>query len=168
VKLINIHKVQNFQEHKKNLISLINLIPKTPLTEKGQKIIHTDYTITPSMHREYKNYFMDYIAPSFVNEFQNNFNCEELALDTLWFQIYEKNNYHSWHTHPNSHFTNILYIQLPLSTKTKIIDTEKNPIEVPIEEGDILSFPAFLKHRSPANYEEQSKIIISFNTNILR
>ena len=45
--------------------------------------------------------------------------------------------------------------------KNKIIDSKS------VEEGDIITFPASLLHRSPKNTTMKRKTIISFNSNFL-
>ena len=41
-------------------------------------------------------------------------------------------------------------------------------ISIDISEGDILSFPAFLVHSSRINKSNKRKIVIAFNTDLLK
>ena len=166
--LYNIYKVNNFKEHKNKLINLINKIPKTYLKDQKQKISHTDWQIPKTMKREYFEYFLKNIFEDFVKNLCYKFDVQSIELINLWFQIYKKGDFHNLHRHANSHFTNVFFINLPnKNLKTKIYSLEKNIIDVSIEEGDILSFPGFLKHESLINPYEEEKIIISFNINLI-
>lgn len=161
---ISKYKVKNFQEHKKNIINLIFKIPQTILVSKHERIFHTDWEIPNTMQKEYREYFEKNIMEDFFNDFKSKFNFEEVELDNLWFQVYAKNDFHGIHTHAKANFTNVFYLQLPSdSVKTDIMN-----MDIMVEEGEILTFPAFLKHQSPINKNKAFKIIISFNTNIIK
>ena len=47
------------------------------------------------------------------------------------------------------------------------MDINKNIIKTNIKEGDIITFPAYLNHRSIKNIFKKDKIIMSFNLDIL-
>lgn len=90
-----------------------------------------------------------------------------LTVHELWFQQYQKNSQHGWHTH-SANFTNVYYLELPnTAPKTQIVNpfTQIDIIEISIEEGDILVFPSFVVHRAPLNTDANRKTIISYNTN---
>ena len=159
---INKYKTLNFKKHKNNIINLIFKIPQTTKKDKIENIFHTDWEIPSTMKREYLEYFYENILKDFLNDFKLKNKFKEVEVTHLWFQVYAKGDFHGLHTHPNANFTNVFYLQLPsVSEKTNIIDED-----IDITEGDILSFPAFLKHESPINKSEEYKIIISFNTNV--
>ena len=40
-------------------------------------------------------------------------------------------------------------------------------IDIKLREGQLLTFPAHIMHRSPVNKSKERKTVISFNTNIL-
>ena len=85
----------------------------------------------------------------------------------MWFQVYKKDNYHSYHTH-DSNFTNVMYLNLPNNNlKTKIKGPKERSVEFDVKEGQIISFPGYLWHSSPVNKSDLEKIIISFNTNLI-
>ena len=83
-------------------------------------------------------------------------------IDNIWFQQYNKLSSHSWHTHEFAHFTNVYFVELPTkSLATEILDIKK----LDLNEGDLLTFPAYIYHRSPINLGNKRKTIISFNCN---
>ena len=49
-----------------------------------------------------------------------------------------------------------------MKTNIKDFDKIKN---IDVNEGQIISFPGYWKHKSPPNIYDEPKIIISFNTN---
>ena len=84
----------------------------------------------------------------------------KLIIHNWWFQIYDKDSKHGWHTHPGSHFTNVYFIELPDSTLATEIKGHNN---LNIKEGDLITFPAYWPHRGPINTTNKRKTIISFN-----
>ena len=73
--------------------------------------------------------------------------------------MYKKGDYHNWHTHPMANFSHVLFLQANGMTE---IQRSKYKNQDP--EGAILTFPAFLKHKSPPAKDE--KIVMAFNTNL--
>jgi len=160
---INKYKVLNFQEHKNKIIDLIFKIPRTPLKDKNESIFHTDWEIPQSMQRDYLEYFKKNIMEDFFNDFNLKHKFKKIKIDNIWFQVYAEGDWHGPHTHPETNFTNVFYLQLPSkSLKTNILNNN-----IDVSEGDILTFPAFLRHESPKNQTNQFKIVISFNTSII-
>jgi len=162
-----IFKVDNFSIHKKNILHLIKNIPKKSLTDSSQKISHTDWDLPDTYTREYLDYFNKNIFEYFAFDLCEKFNCDALTVNNLWFQVYEKGDFHSSHRHDKTQFTNVFFLQLPNGNlKTKIFDLNNQPISIDVYEGDIITFPSYLKHESPINLGEDNKIIISFNIDI--
>ena len=88
-------------------------------------------------------------------------------INEIWFQQYIKGGHHAWHVH-GSNFTNVYYLDLPKdSPKTQWKDLLGNEGEFDVEEGDIITFPSWLKHKSPENNSSEMKTIISWNMDVL-
>ena len=87
---------------------------------------------------------------------------DKCEISSFWFQRYKQNGSHPWHTHTCCHYANVYFLECPkgYSTKFKHFDKE-------CEEGDIISFPAFLPHMSPPIESNSMKTIISFNTDFI-
>ena len=151
-------KVANHQQIKNKLLEQINLIPLNPLQDKGQNIFHTDWNIPTSMHREYETLFVNTVKPHLI-EMAKAFNCNHFEINKFWFQIYGSNGHHTWHCHPATHFSNVYFLECPEGSSTKF-----NGLNADCEEGDILSFPAFLPHMSPSLPNDSVKTVIAFNT----
>ena len=165
--MFNLYKIKNFNYHKQKLINLIDQIPTNRCDIDGCKISHSDWNLHSNKSKEYKEYFFNNIYQDFGKQICKNFNCDYTKIESLWFQVYKKNDFHPLHRHGLSNFTNILYLNLPTKkTVTKIFDLNKKQLDFKIEEGDILTFPAFLLHQSPINIDENPKYIIAFNMDI--
>jgi hypothetical protein len=152
-------KVENHQEIKKKLLQQINLIPQNPLIEKVQNIIHTDWNLPATMHREYKDLFLKTVNNHLIN-ICHTLGVNRYNISNFWFQRYGQGGKHSWHTHVNCNYANVYFLECPRGSSTKF----KNFTE-DCEEGDILSFPAFLPHMSPPIENEEMKTVIAFNVN---
>ena len=73
------------------------------------------------------------------------------------------------HDHPNVDLTNIYFVELEdvsLGTILKNPRTDKD-MNIKVKEGQILTFPATIMHRSPPNLTDSRKTVISFNTRFL-
>lgn len=162
-----IYKVKNFIKHKENIISLINRIPKNPLKNATDVISHTDWNLPLNFEREYFKYIEKEIFEDFSKNFLEKFKYRKLFISRAWFQVYEKNDLHGFHSHGQANFTNVFYVNLPnKQIKTNIQLPNGESLDFEIDEGDILTFPAFLIHESPKNIYEEKKIIISFNSDV--
>jgi hypothetical protein len=161
--VILINKINNFQEINKNLLNLINKIPANPLVEDSNNVIsHTDWNLPKSFKREYLDYFFQIIKP-YLQKICFKLNSNKFEISNAWFQQYTKNNIHQWHTHPKTNFTNVYFVELlDKSLSTEIL----NHPNLELNEGDLLTFPAFYYHRSPINLSGKRKTIISFNIDV--
>ena len=88
-----------------------------------------------------------------------------------WFNQYDERSgsEHPMHDHPNVDLTNIYFVELEdvsLGTILKNPRTDKD-MNIKVKEGQILTFPATIMHRSPPNLTDSRKTVISFNTRFL-
>jgi hypothetical protein len=104
-----------------------------------------------------------------VSETFSNFKINGIVFSNFWFQQYYNSDFHGWHVHMHCHWTNVYFAELPdLNIKTEIMKFGNNElITYDVQEGDIISFPSMLYHRSPPNPSNNRKTIISFNTNFI-
>ncbi len=151
-------KVKNHQEIKEKLLQQIALIPQNPYKVETNDILHTDWNLPKTMHREYKNLFIETISDHLVS-MCHALNVNRYIVGNFWFQQYGQNNRHGWHTHPGSNFANVYFVECPKGASTKFKHFTED-----CEEGDIISFPAFLPHMSPPIEDNNRKTVIAFNT----
>jgi hypothetical protein len=161
--MIIINKINNYKEINKNLLDLINKIPINFLKENSiSSINNTDWNLPKNLKREYLEYFFEIMKPYF-KKICYKLNSSKIEITNAWFQQYTKNSLHQWHTHPKTNFTNVYFVELPDKSLSTEIFGQKN---LELNEGDLLTFPAFYYHRSPVNLSEKRKTIISFNMDV--
>jgi hypothetical protein len=159
--MIIITKIDNYKEFNKNLLNLIEKIPNNPLKENNNFIEHTDWNLPKNFKREYVEYFINTIK-TYLDKMAFNLKSKNFNIINMWFQQYTKLGTHQWHNHSDVNWTNVYFVELPSkSLGTEILNHE----ELNLQEGDLLTFPGYLYHRSPINTFEKRKTIISFNSN---
>lgn len=156
-----INKIKEHTEIKTKLLNLINQIPENCF----DNISHTDWNLPVEMKRAYVDLFKK-IVDKYLLKINNSLEAKNYTVNNIWFQRYKKNNYHNWHNHMASNYTNIYYLELPeINKKTEFLDIfTKKIIDVEVKEGDLLTFPAHVHHRSPVIDSDNTKTIISFNS----
>ncbi|MDB4343038.1 2OG-Fe(II) oxygenase family protein [bacterium] len=161
---ISVNYTVDHNKHKAVLLDYFSKEPKRHTTN-GDNISNTDWKDNGNKDREWIHYFKDNVFNQIQNHLLDDRLATKVTIHNIWFQQYEQNDYHGWHTHTNTQFTNVYYVELPdVSMKTEILGEE----DIEIREGDILSFPAYMFHRSKENKSTQRKTVISFNTSFDR
>ena len=165
--MIFVNTVKNHKEHKKTLLNLIdNFEQLHEESTKDYDMIHsTDFDISQDEERDYLDYFHIHILDDVIESVSKQLGLAPCEWDVLmaWFQRYNQSNVHTWHNHAYTQFTNCYFLEMPdASHKTEILDMNGNILEYDAKEGDIITFPAWMKHRSKPHEGEQ-KTVIAFN-----
>jgi hypothetical protein len=156
-----ITKIKESKELNKVLLNLLEKIPNNPLKEGNDFIEKTDWNLPKDLKREYVEYFLKIIRP-YLEKIAISFKSKKVSVSDIWFQQYTKSGVHQWHNHPYTNWTNVYFVELPSKyLATEILNYDK----LNIEEGDMLTFPAYIYHRSPPNFSDSRKTIVSFNSN---
>tara|TARA_R100001244_G_scaffold132332_1_gene108259 strand:+ start:3522 stop:4034 length:513 start_codon:yes stop_codon:yes gene_type:complete len=167
MKIVNNIIIQNIKEHKKIKEELLKRILKVR-GRSHETVSRTDWKTGIDNS---KSYFTDILVPIIYKYYKNITehyyggikNDVKVVIDNYWFQTYLKNSSHKWHTHARANLANVYFVDLPnKKLSTKFYGFEN----LPIKEGDLITFPAFLAHSSPINLNEKGKTIVSFNTNM--
>lgn len=150
------------EEAKDEIIKAIDSMERTSYVDDNQSLSNTDWTLPKSYFRPYIQTSASLILKS-INE-DNPITEEELYINNMWFQQYEENDFHTWHTHGECMYSSVYYVELPESTATtfRIGDEE---VQLEVEEGDYVVFPSLLSHCSKPNTTGKRKTIISANIN---
>ena len=162
--MILVNTVKNHEEHKKTLLKLIGDFERLHDT-KDYTNCSTDFGISQDIERDYLDYFHIHILDDVIESISKQLGLAPCEWDVLmaWFQQYNQSNVHSWHNHAYTQFTNCYFLELPdASHKTEILDINGNILDYNAKEGDIITFPAWMKHRSKPHEGEQ-KTVIAFN-----
>lgn len=160
-----VNKIKEHNKIKTELLNLINEIPKTSYNSTSENIINTDWSLPKDYERKYLKTFYNTIE-QYMIKIMEFLKTQEYIIHNAWFQQYTKNNFHDWHVHENSNYTNVYYLELPdITTKTEILNINTNKIiDIDVKEGDLITFPAYLHHRSKIIKNNLRKTIISFNS----
>ena len=166
-KLESFYIVNSIKEHITIKPELLNLIDKIPITEfktSEENIVHTDWNLPKDYKREYADYFFQCIKPYMI-EMSNKLHNNRCEIYNVWFQQYSKNNRHDWHVHQQANYTNVYYLEMPDNNmRTELYNIlDDSIITLDVKEGDMVTFPAHLLHRSKLNESGNRKSIISFN-----
>ena len=163
--------ITDIKEHRKNKSQLLRWIDEMPENRRDppgfdERISKTDWNLPSSYKRNYSDVFHGMMRP-YLNDMAFRLRCKCWKIHNTWYQVYEKGDTHGWHTHGDANYTNVYYLSLPnKSIKTQLYDVVNHKIveNIEVKEGQLLTFPASVIHRSPINKVHQEKVIISFNT----
>jgi hypothetical protein len=158
-----VHDLFNHDEIKPEIMKGIQEMGTHSLVEEGQRISNTDWHLGPRYKRPYGNYVLDItqIHIEMVKEIIN-IPGDTITMGNYWFQQYAEGDYHDWHLHANATFSNVYYVDLPDGASKTSFRAGEITFEVPVKEGQILTFPACFAHCSKPN-PVGVKTIISFN-----
>ncbi len=167
---ILVTKFLKHSELKEKLLSAISNTAGDKLSLDNDDITKTDWNISATVHRPYLDIFTEPLVDH-LKEAYAPFNSSGFQIHNFWYQQYNENSTHDWHTHQAAQYTNIYYLELPDNApRTQIL----NPlnfdeiITIEAQEGDIVTLPASIFHRSPPIKSNIQKTIISFNTSLLK
>lgn len=116
--------------------------------------------------------YLDYILPYIKEEHEAMFlekGFSKVDIVNIWFQQYQKNSFHEWHTHTQCQWSSVYYLEFPEgSPRTVFVNPLNNSetFDIETEEGDIITFPSFIVHSAPKIESENRKTILSFNSDI--
>ena len=165
--------VTKFKKHlelKEKLLKSIDQGPGSAVFDSFDSISKTDWNIGAEIHRPY----LDILSTPLLDHLKEAYlplNSSGFQIHNFWFQQYKENSTHDWHTHQASQFTNIYYLELPKTApKTEFLNPLNfdEVIKIDAEEGDIVTLPSFIFHRSPPVNGDIRKTIISFNISLLK
>lgn len=161
--------VQNHAELKSTILESIAELGIHNAVTKFERISNTDWHIKKDLSIAFENRkYLKIVNPILT---EHNKKVAEytgsigIYTNHVWFQQYEKLDFHGWHNHGNCMYSNVYYVELDKScprTSFKFMGTEFN---IDVEEGDILTFPSFLSHCSRPNKSGLRKTVVAFNSN---
>ena len=158
--------VENHVEIKQSLLDSILLMGIKEYVDENQKIYNTDWNIPNSVERKY-SFFLKEAFRDHFEKFCKVFDYTECSPVNYWFQQYQKGDYHGTHCHGESNFSCVYYVDLTeKNPKTTFVYRDKE-YSFDVKEGDILTFPSYLRHHSPPNQSNEIKTVISMNVNVL-
>ena len=166
------YAVLNFKAHnelKSKVLGAIEQIAPNTISAPDHQIYKTDWNQPNQTVRPYVEIIHSDISVELDSIFKD-FGFDKYNVHNIWFQQYQLNNMHGWHTHTDCHYTCIYYVELPENApSTQFLDPldNKTIFKIDVKEGDILIMPSMIKHRSPAIEHNVRKTIISFNASVV-
>jgi hypothetical protein len=127
----------------------------------------SDWNLT-STPKQYFQYLLPFIDKTLTRAYQQ-IGGIGVQLQNFWFHQYCSNDRYDWHNHPCANFANIYYLEFPEgSPKTEFQNpfNRKEIITFDVKEGDVLTVPGFLIHRSPPVTSVERKTVIAFNSDL--
>ena len=160
--------VSNFPDHtniKDNVLSLISSMPASHMHTHGQSISKTDWCLPKDLTRDYYA-FMKQNWENYLSGVYAAIGFSDFSIADYWFQQYHTNDTHPWHAHGGTSLSSIYFVELPEeSITTEFINPYTRKIfKYTAKEGDVITFPALLIHRSPVNNTSKRKTSIVVNS----
>jgi len=145
--------------------SPVDTFPVDELKQERDVISNADY-FSDTENRPYMDVLLE--QTSFIQTMTRVFNdlgFTDAKIGTHWFQQYNQNDNHAWHTHGACNWAIVYYVELPDGAPpTLLYDTHTEEIIEPdVSEGDIIIFPSNTPHTSPPNTVNGRKTIIAMN-----
>ena len=171
-KLDSFYIVTDIKEHKKlkdTLLKYIEKMPQSNINEDDVVVSKTDWNLPSDYKRDYMDLFFNIITP-YMHEMSSKLKFTGWEIVNGWYQVYDKGGKHDWHVHLKTSYTNVYYLSLPnKSISTQLYDPMNDRVikNIKVKEGQVLTFPANIIHRSPVNNHDNQKVIISFNSNFV-
>ena len=89
---------------------------------------------------------------------------KNLYLSNNWAQLYNKNDTHATHIHPNSILSGIIYL-CDSGSPTLFYDRNFLSYKNPVEKSVLILFPSWIPHEVKPLTNDENRLTISFNTN---
>jgi hypothetical protein len=159
-----LYDVPDHAELKEKILRGISDMGSHSLVEGQEKISNTDWHLGSGYDRPYFNHLIPLFNAHLTNvmDLSGVPKHTPLTLNNYWFQQYAEGDYHKWHIHQNSMFSNVYYVDLPEGASKTSFSFAGESFEVDVKEGQILTFPGCFLHCSKPN-PVGVKTIISFN-----
>lgn len=153
---------------KNTLLSLIDNSPAGSMSNDTDRLNVTkvDWDKSTDFSRPWVEYLLNHLNPHIASVFKE-MGFSKFLLKEIWFQQYLNRASHGWHTH-GSHFTNVYYLELDDDApKTVLINPFTREEFTPdVKEGQTIVFPSYVIHKSPDDFFEKRKTIVSWNSDI--
>jgi hypothetical protein len=162
------YRVTKLKEHKQIKDKILDLIDKSPGGSSGN-ITRTDWYEGKGEDKLYFKFLLPIITP-YIEEVVTEIGHKQCRIETYWYQQYQHNSEHPWHTHPLCGWSNVYYLEFPDDAPPIEIKIPfSNEIITPkLEEGDVLTLPSNFFHRSPPNLSMKRKTVVTYDLTNLK
>lgn len=159
-----VQKIKNHKQIKSKILDLLKKEEFSSIDDGFDQINKTSWN-QHSENSEWQKYFLNNCKNEIQNQYQE-LGYSYYEIKNLWFQEYVFGDYHGWHSHPDATFSNVYFLELPdKKMATEFISPySKKIVKIDCSEGDLITFPAYLNHRSPRNLSNDKKTVLVFNS----
>ena len=160
-----VNKIKEHKQNKDKLLKFIDDMPESEIVSNRENVGKSDWYLPKDAERKYLELFYDIVRP-YMEIMRDEMYCDRWQINNGWFQQYTGDNEHKWHNHPGTNFSNVYFLEMPekqMQTQFYNLLT-KAIVTFDLEEGDLLTFPGHLLHRSSKINSNKRKTIISFNS----
>ena len=165
------YQIENWEHNKKRILDA--LPPECPEHADPQDHgLFTDFFLTAAAGvktmPEYSETVIDIIKP-YLADFSGE---RRVEFTDMWYQKYYKGVSHSVHNHGHSGWSSVIYVEFDpkVHEATQYFSPFKNiwngnleTFQAPVEEGDMVIFPATIAHEAPVNRSDKRRTIVSYN-----
>jgi hypothetical protein len=162
------YRVTKLKEHKQIKDKVVDLIDKSPGGSSGN-ITRTDWYEGKGEEKLYFKFLLPVLTP-YIEKVVTEIGHKQCRIETYWYQQYQHNSEHPWHTHPLCGWSNVYYLEFPDDAPPIEIKIPfSNEIITPkLEEGDVLTLPSNFFHRSPPNLSMKRKTVVTYDLTNLK
>lgn len=148
------------------LLQAIRSMGINSVSDKEQRIYNTDWNVPLEIPRPYTRFVQEVFDDHF-RAYAEEFHYTRCELVSYWYQQYAKGDFHGIHCHAECNLSSIYYITLAAENPKTTFVYRDQEYTFDVKEGDIITFPSFLRHLSPPNQSDQIKTVISMNVNVI-
>lgn len=158
--------VQQMPDHaavKKQLLRQLTMADSRPLNTEYESISATDWEFSHGL-RNWEVAFRRYIQGK-QDELAEKMLADAVMVTRIWFQQYKESDFHTWHAHNQTNYSSVYFVECAEGMETEFFDISKKEVvkNITVKEGDIITFPSSIYHRSKPNNSGSRKTIISWN-----
>lgn len=161
--------IRDFPDHEKHKYKILSLImehdSRSIHNESIEKISLTDWKVNTNKRQKYADYVIN-ILDKDIKSLLRNMKYDRIRYQGIWFQQYNKTDYHTWHRHGSSEWNLVYYLEFakdcPATEFRNPVDPEETFIP-DVREGQYILFPSLLAHRSAPNPSRERKTVIAIN-----
>ncbi|NBP00408.1 MAG: hypothetical protein EBU90_09845 [Proteobacteria bacterium] len=124
----------------------------------------SDEITKSDFHLKKKQDYQEFILPFLLKNLEKIFQKSEIKILDFWFQEYARYSFHPYHTH-YCQWALVYYLNLPEGAGGTVFQEYRSAAEIKpkVQEGDIIIFPGWIKHKSPTNKGSNIKSIVAMN-----
>ena len=162
------YKIGDWRNNKKKILDALPRLNETMLESNGE--VYTDFFLNYEGDNlpPYADTIIDIIKP-YLADFTDQ---RRVEFTDMWFQSAFKGQKHGVHNHGHSGWSSVIYVEFnpKIHTSTHFYSPFLNPwsgrlqtFTPPVEEGDMIIFPATISHEALPNESDTKRTIISYN-----